>query len=202
MATRGGQQGRLPDHGRFSGEFAPLFVHFARNSLDRDDGVAGAGGHRMARPTRSPPSAAVLALVAGAGAVAAGLTVVLAMTRADLTRPVLRTAMIEWVSLPFIAGGLIAWRRRPESGFGRLMILAGFASMLSTLQWSDLPGINTVGRLCDLLVVAVWLQVFLAYPSGRLPGRPERLLVSAGYVVAVGLQVVVLMLGDFGTRHP
>jgi signal transduction histidine kinase len=155
----------------------------------------------MARSSRSPPAPAVLVLIAAAGVAAAGLTVVLAASAEELAQPVLRTLLIEWSAVPFIAGGLIAWRRRPDSAFGRLMILAGFASMLTTLQWTDLPVLHTVGRLADLLVVALWLHVFLAYPSGRLRRRPERLLVTTGYLVAVGLQVVVLMLGDFGTEH-
>ena len=32
-----------------------------------------------------------------------------------------------------------------------------------------------------LLLPALWLHVFLAYPSGRLTGRPERFVVAAGY---------------------
>ena len=50
----------------------------------------------------------------------------------------------------------------------------------------------------DLLVAALWLHVFLAYPSGRPGGRAAVLVVAAGYLVAVGLQVAVLTLGGFG----
>jgi hypothetical protein len=52
-----------------------------------------------------------------------------------------------------------------------------------------------------LLIVALWLHVFLAYPSGRLAGRAERVVVVAAYAVALGLQVVVLMLGGFSDQH-
>src|SRR4030095_10023637 len=104
-------------------------------------------------------------------------------------------------TLPFIAAGIVAWRRRPDSAFGPLMILAGFITQLSVLQWASQPFLNTVGQLCDLLVAAVWLHVFLAYPSGRLAGRADRVVVIMAYVAAVGLQLVILMLGGFDDRH-
>ena len=81
------------------------------------------------------------------------------------------------------------------------MILAGFVTQLSILQWTSVPLASTIGQLCDLLVAAVWLHVFLAYPTGRLPGRAERAVVVVGYVAAVGLQVVILMLGGFNDNH-
>ena len=109
--------------------------------------------------------------------------------------------LVSWVSLPFIFAGIVAWRRRPDSSFGPLLILAGFVTQLSTLQWTSLPLLNTVGQLSDLLVAALWLHVFLAYPTGRLPGRAERTVVIIGYVAAVGLQLVILMLGGFNDRH-
>jgi signal transduction histidine kinase len=69
------------------------------------------------------------------------------------------------------------------------------------LQWTSLPLPNTIGQLCDLLVAAVWLHIFLAYPTGRLAGGAERVVVVVGYVAAVGLQVVILALGGFNENH-
>ena len=40
----------------------------------------------------------------------------------------------------------------------------------------------------------LFLHVFLAYPSGRLEGRPERVLVAAGYFAGIGLQLVKMLL--------
>ena len=81
------------------------------------------------------------------------------------------------------------------------MILTGFVTQLCVLQWTSQPLLNTVGQLCDLLVAALWLHVFLAYPTGRLAGGAERVVVVIGYLAAVGLQVVVLMLGGFNDSH-
>jgi signal transduction histidine kinase len=119
----------------------------------------------------------------------------------QLYQPALRVLLVSWVTLPYIFAGIVAWKRRPDSAFGQLMILAGFVIQLSILQWTNQPVLNTIGQLCDLLVAAVWLHVFLAYPSGRLAGRAERVVVIMAYVAAVGLQVVILMLGGFDDRH-
>jgi signal transduction histidine kinase len=125
----------------------------------------------------------------------------LASVNGQLYQPALRVLLVSWVTLPYIFAGIVAWKRRPDSAFGQLMILAGFVIQLSILQWTNQPVLNTIGQLCDLLVAAVWLHVFLAYPSGRLAGRAERVVVIMAYVAAVGLQVVILMLGGFDDRH-
>ena len=107
----------------------------------------------------------------------------------ELYQPALRVLLVSWIALPYIFAGIVAWRRRPDSAFGPLMILAGFVTQLSILQWASQPFLNTVGQLTDLLVAAIWLHVFLAYPSGRLAGRAERVVVIVAYLAAVGLQV-------------
>jgi signal transduction histidine kinase len=133
--------------------------------------------------------------VAGAAAVAG--MVVLAAGADGLYQRTLRVVLVSWVTVPFLAGGLVAWRRRADSRFGPLLVAAGFATLLSTLQWCDVAALNTLGQLCDLLVAALWLHVFLAYPDGVPAGRWARGLVAGGYAAAVGLQIVVLMLGGF-----
>jgi signal transduction histidine kinase len=126
---------------------------------------------------------------------------VLAALNAELYQPALRVLLVWWITLPYIFAGMVAWRRRPDSAFGPLMILAGFITQLSMLQWTSLRLPNTIGQLCDLLVAAVWLHIFLAYPTGRLAGGAERVVVVVGYVAALGLQVVILALGGFDENH-
>jgi signal transduction histidine kinase len=129
------------------------------------------------------------------------VTAGLASVNEELYQPALRVLLVWWVTLPYIFAGIVAWRRRPDSFFGPLMIIAGFVTQLSILQWTSQPLLNTVGQLCDLLVAAVWLHLFLAYPSGRLAGRPELAVVIISYIAAVGLQIVILLLGGFNDLH-
>ena len=49
------------------------------------------------------------------------------------------------VGWSFVGTGLYAWRRRPESRFGLLMVLVGFAWFLGPLYASDSPLVFTVG---------------------------------------------------------
>jgi signal transduction histidine kinase len=150
---------------------------------------------------RAAPRPALLWALCVAAVAACVITAGLASANEELYQPALRVLLVWWITLPYIFAGIVAWRRRPDSFFGPLMILAGFATQLSILQWTGQPLLNTVGQLCDLLVAAVWLHVFLAYPSGRLAGRAERVVVIIGYFIAVGLQVVILMLGGFNDLH-
>jgi len=150
------------------------------------------------RPAPKPALLWILGLAAIAFCV---LTAVLAAVNAELYQPALRVLLVWWITLPYIFAGMGAWRRRPDSAFGPLMILAGFITQLSMLQWTSLPLPNTIGQLCDLLVAAVWLHIFLAYPTGRLAGGAERVVVVVGYVAALGLQVVILALGGFDDNH-
>jgi signal transduction histidine kinase len=150
---------------------------------------------------RAAPKPALLWILGLAAVASCAVTAGLASVNEELYQPALRVLLVSWITLPYIFAGIVAWRRRPDSAFGPLMILAGFATQLSILQWSDQPFLNTVGQLCDLLVAALWLNVFLAYPTGRLAGRTERVVVVIAYTAAVGLQVVILMLGGFNDRH-
>ncbi len=155
--------------------------------LSRTPGPAPTPGSRA-------PAAATLAAIGGAGLAAAGTSVGLALYN-DQDQPPIQVVLTTWITLPYVMSGLVAWRRRPDSRFGPLMVAAGFGIALSTLQWATVPLLHSVGHLFDLLPAVLFLHVFLAYPTGRLRRQYERGLVAFGYAAALGLQVVVLMLG-------
>ena len=119
----------------------------------------------------------VAALVCGAGVVA----LVLTSHRED--------AGVVWavfgplVMWSFVGTGLYAWQRRPESRTGALMVVLGFAWCLAALNFSNVPLLYTVGLIAGGLWGAVFLQLVMAFPSGRLaPGR-DRSIVIAGYLI-------------------
>jgi signal transduction histidine kinase len=83
----------------------------------------------------------------------------------------------------FIGVGLYAWRRRPESATGLLMVLLGFAWFLSALSFANARVPYSVAFVVGGLWGGVFLHLIMAFPSGRLaPGR-DRALVIAGYVI-------------------
>ena len=145
------------------------------------------------------PRPAVLWAIALAGVLAAAGAVALALTSVDPGQePGLHALLLDWAALPYILAGVIAWWRRPESRLGPLMIVAGFLSFVPTLAWANAALPITIGEAFDELPPVLFLHVFLAFPSGRLERPLERILVAAGYVAAVGLQLVVMGLGGFG----
>jgi signal transduction histidine kinase len=148
-----------------------------------------------------PPRLLVRWLIVLAGCTAAAGTVLIALADNRIAEPGLQAALLDWITLPYILAGVIAWARRPDSRFGPLMVAAGFAIFLSSLQWSSAGIPYTLGLAFDLLPVALFLHLFLAYPSGRLMLRREKLVVASAYAAAVGLQLVKILLGAGETTN-
>ena len=148
--------------------------------------------------TRGRPSAAIVAAIAVAAIAGAAGAVVLRLNSDHAgSEPGLQIALLDWIVLSYVFSGLVAWWRRPGNRFGPLMIAGGFLTLLSCLSSASAELPLTIGQAVDLLPFAVFLHVFLAFPSGRLRGRPERWLVGGAYVIAVGLEIVGMMLGGF-----
>jgi signal transduction histidine kinase len=126
------------------------------------------------------------------------VSIALAFTSDHVPEPGIRVALLDWVVLPYILAGLVACWRRPESRFGPLMVAAGFVMFLSGLQWSNQAVPYTIGLTFDLVLVAVFLHVFLAFPGGRLESRTAYGLVAVAYAVALGLQLFKMGLGAGG----
>jgi signal transduction histidine kinase len=151
--------------------------------------------------SRVAPGPRALRVIAAVGIAAAAASVVLALTSDHVSNPVVQSGLIDWITLPYILSGVIAWWRRPQSRLGPLMVAAGFATFLSTLQWTSTDVPFTVGQTLDLVPVALFLHVFLAFPSGRLERRFERWLVATTYAIAIGLELVGMVIGGFGPHN-
>src|ERR687898_2287582 len=130
------------------------------------------------------------ALVCGAGAMALVLS-------SDRDEPRAVWAIFgPAVVVTFVGTGLYAWRRRPESRTGALMVLLGFAWSVSALTFSNHPLPYTVGVVFGGLWGGVFLHLVMSFPSGRLGAGRDRALVVAGYVVfTVGSLPVLLVAG-------
>jgi signal transduction histidine kinase len=145
-----------------------------------------------------PPRPLVLWAISLAGVAAAGCTFALAFASDHVAEPGLQATLFVWITLPYILGGVIARWRRPDNRFGPLMIVAGFVMFLSSLQWASPVLPYTIGLAFDIVPAAVFLHVFLAFPTGRLQTGLERIAVGAAYFAAVGFQLAKMMLGGVG----
>jgi signal transduction histidine kinase len=148
----------------------------------------------MADPSAAPRSWMLWAIaVAGVGVLTG--TLILALASAQLDQPGLRAFLIGWIVLPYVISGLTAWWRRPSSRLGPLMLLLGFTMALTPLQWSSQPLLHSLGHIIDMVPAAMFLHIFLAFPTGRLTRRHDRSLVALCYALALGLQLIKIMLG-------
>jgi signal transduction histidine kinase len=139
-------------------------------------------------------------LVSVGGALCSAALVFLAATSESLQQRSVSAALGIWLTAPYIAGGLVAWRRRPESRLGLLMVTAGFVIWANFLAWSSNSLLYTLGAGVQFLVPAVLLHVFLAFPRGHLRSRLDRAIVAAGYG-AVALTLTRMVLGEGGERN-
>ena len=156
-----------------------------------------------ARGAQGPP-AALAALVALLGAAAAALGVALLHVTSGADRlpaggravPVL-VVVVSWA---FVGAGAVAWLRRPDNRTGALLLAFGLVVLLSGLSIDDDPLPYLVSTFADPLAIAVFAHLLLAFPTGRLAGRPARLVVAALYAVALVPQLVIALcdprLGD------
>ena len=86
----------------------------------------------------------------------------------------------------FLAAGALVRRPEPANLTGVLMQVLGCAWLLGALQMSDRHRIAvTVGALFGGLWAAVLAHLTVAFPSGRLSGRSERILVGCAYLVGL-----------------
>jgi hypothetical protein len=136
--------------------------------------------------------------IALAGCVATAVATALALTSDHVETPGVQALLVGWIVLGYVISGAVAWWRRPDSRFGPLMVIGGFTFFLSVLSWSNASVPYTIGIFFDLVPAAIYLHVYLAFPSGRLERSLERWLVGVAYFVALGLQLVGLLLGGFG----
>ena len=150
----------------------------------------------MTSPATGGPGRAVSLAIALTALCAAGCTLLIGVGAED--RVSLHTALLAYLVLSYSLSGLIAWRRWPLSRLGPLMLAAGGAIFCSSLASASVPLVFTLGLVFDLVPAVLFLHVFLAFPSGRLESRVDRLLIGTGYFAAVGLHVVGMMLGGFG----
>jgi signal transduction histidine kinase len=138
-----------------------------------DDGVAPV-----------PPRTA--AAIAALGLALAATTALLAYTGNDPHDLDAAAARAVMVFVP-VGVGLRIWTHSPERRFGRLLVAAGVVTWLASLATSDQEVIYSVGRVATWVAELVLFALILAFPSGRLSGAADRVLVALMAVAVVAL---------------
>ena len=127
-----------------------------------------------------PPSLVLIA--AGGLALAAfGTALVLASDHQENKATFLSLALT--VGLSFLVSGVIALWRRPDNRTGVLLVLVAYFWFLGALTESNNDWIFTLGVLVSSLALPAFVHLLLAYPTGQLRGRPDRMLVVGAYAL-------------------
>jgi len=91
------------------------------------------------------------------------------------------------VGVLFVVAGLLGWTRRPASGVGKLLTVAGLVWLLArALVWA---GTNAVvfsaGLVLVLLPIAFLAHLAVGFPSGQVSAPFERFVVVSSYLVII-----------------
>jgi signal transduction histidine kinase len=84
----------------------------------------------------------------------------------------------------YLLAGLLAYHRKPDNRVGVLMIAVGAAFFSEDLQFAKTPWVHTIGEITFTAHSGFLVHLVLAYPTGRLGSRNQRLLVGFSYAVA------------------
>ena len=143
-----------------------------------------------------------LALLTAGGALLVLVAIVLsasADTPMPLVNGLLRGAI---VAAPLVAA-VYAFREPGCARFGRLLVLVGLVSFVSTLGESPDAGLYTIGRIAGWTVELLLVLLVLSYPSGRLEARVDRVLAAAMTAVyALLFLPTVVISPSFATPSP
>jgi PAS domain S-box-containing protein len=97
------------------------------------------------------------------------------------------------VGLSFVAAGLIALRRRPDNRTGVYLAAFGYAWFFGALGDANNQAAYTAGTIVANLAFIAFAALVLAFPSGRLAPRPDRLIVVAtAMFVLIGPPLLLL----------
>jgi signal transduction histidine kinase len=134
-----------------------------------------------------------LTFAAVSGALATGITVVIALSNAIPAEGLVAVGRGLMVAVP-IAVGLWTWRNRPDERFGQLLVAAGFGWFLTTLAESANSVLYSTGRVAAWAVEAGLVYLILAFPSGRLSQALDRKLAWSAAILVAALYLPSVLL--------
>lgn len=127
-------------------------------------------------------------ILLGAVGVLAGAFATWSAGHAGVDRPQIPSApLVLVVGWSLIGSGLLSWRARPRNRLGPIMAGTGLLWFASVLQDAHSALVFTFGYTLQVVYLAGFMYLILAFPSGRLHGRLDRALVLAAFgLVTVG----------------
>jgi signal transduction histidine kinase len=153
----------------------------------------GALAGSPARPARRPLSPTLLLVLVTCGGLIALESLLLCT---DSPYPAWPQLLFPAIAAVYVLAGVAAASRRAGNRFGALMVLGGLTLWAAGLEGIDEPALTAFGLIVGILPFAAVVHLMLAFPSGFLRSRAEKVLVSATYVVMLVLQAPVYLWGQ------
>ena len=147
------------------------------------------------------PPVAGLAALGAAGVALSAAAAWIAATGAGAEPRGFSAAVHALVIAAPMAAGLYAVYRHPRGRFGWLLILAAVLWSPTMLAESSDSVLYSIGRVWVWSAELLLIYLVLAFPSGRLVSRTDRVLVRAG-VVVVCLYLVSALLAPYPEPNP
>jgi signal transduction histidine kinase len=155
-------------------------------------------------PARVPRDSHRLVLACGSAAALAAVAVSMAVAvQGASEQPWLVAVARGFITGAPMAVGLYAWHRRAHARFGVLLMAGSAGWFVTTLAESGDELVYSAGRAAGWIAEVLFVYLVLAFPSGRLPGRPERVLVASLSLAVLVLFAPRLVLAqDFDVPSP
>jgi signal transduction histidine kinase len=132
-----------------------------------------------------------------AAGIAFGLTVLALILTSDVAEPQAAWGAAGlFLGWSYIGVGLFAWGRRPDNRLGMLMVATGFVWLTAGAGFSDIPLVFTLGNIFGTVFFAVAIHLLLAFPSGTLQSRTERVIVGGAYALTTVFNVPLWLFAD------
>ncbi len=98
--------------------------------------------------------------------------------------------------ISFVAAGLIAIRRRPDNRTGFYLAAVGYLWLLGGLSEANNHVIYSIGVILSNTAFVALVALVLAFPTGQLAQRPDRLLVKLTLALVVFVGPLLLLFAD------
>ena len=105
-------------------------------------------------------------------------------------------ALAATAGLSFVVSGLVALRRRPENRTGLYLAAVGYLWFFGSLGDANNDVVWTAAAVLGNLAFVPFAALALAFPTGRLAPRPDRLIVRATALFVVLLPPLYLLFAD------
>src|ERR687887_455620 len=151
-------------------------------------------------PDRPAPAILIIGVALAALAATAGAGSLSAVSK-HAPNPEGHPALSVVGCLSFVGAGLLALRRPPYVRLGLPLVLVGLSSLLGALHDANDSIPYTIGVLTANLVFALLVTLLLAFPSGRLGTRSNRLIALVAFLAVLGLQALAVVFDPLTRWH-